>query len=549
MCLLPAACSAEQTDGAVSQKVAALSSSGPSFTVVGQTDTGFLPPDSHGAVSASFVVTTVNNTINLKNRSGTVLLSESLSTFWAPLGPSNLTDPQVHFDPFAQRFIVSEADAFETPNGRLLLAVSQTPDPTGAFFFFTEPASPGGHTWLDFPQTGFNKKWIVVTGNFAATDSSGFVGEGAWLFDKTALYAGGPATFTFINMGINATSTPADTYDDATEDLFACRSSGTDGGAVDLLRFSGPIGAETLTLVATVPSPLPTKVLSADFTLPQAGGMPTSFVFIAGSTGFVEPTCVFRNGAIWTVQGVFPADGPTRLAAQWLQLDTTGAVLDVGRVDDPTGNASFWKSSIAANRNDDLIVGSTRFAGDSFPSAVYALHLAGDAAGTTRDPFVYQAGAGAYTLSRWGDYSHSQVDPVNDTDFWTIQETTQAADSWATWWAEVPATQTTTACTEASAIDLGAPANAVTVPDNACLRVRDGYPFWWGTRTMQLQDMSPGTYPVPFIWSNTCSGGAGSDTFTGDWQTKLLSPTSSSCATLIQLQGSGSGTIMLRYFG
>jgi hypothetical protein len=37
-------------------------------------------------------------------------------------------------------------------------------------------------------------------------------------------------------------------------------------------------------------------------------------------------------------------------------------------------------------------------------------------------------------------------------------------------------------CTEATAIDLGAPANAVTVRNNGCLRVRDGYPFWWGRR-------------------------------------------------------------------
>ena len=141
----------------------ALSSPLPSFTVVGQTATGFDPPDSHGAVSASFVVTTVNNTINVKNRSGTVLLSEGLSAFWAPFRASSLTDPQVHFDPFGQRFIVSEVDGYGTPNGRLLLAVSQSADPTAGFFFFAEPASPGGHTWLDQPQTGFNKKWVVVT--------------------------------------------------------------------------------------------------------------------------------------------------------------------------------------------------------------------------------------------------------------------------------------------------------------------------------------------------------------------------------------------------
>ena len=41
---------------------------------------------------------------------------------------------------------------------------------------------------------------------------------------------------------------------------------------------------------------------------------------------------------------------------------------------------------------------------------------------------MLRAGDGAYfktfsgTENRWGDYSATVVDPVNDTDFWTIQE-------------------------------------------------------------------------------------------------------------------------------
>jgi hypothetical protein len=66
---------------------------------------------------------------------------------------------------------------------------------------------------------------------------------------------------------------------------------------------------------------------------------------------------------------------------------------------------------------------------------------------------------------------------------------------------------------------------------------------------MSLQNASPGTYPTPYTWRNTCSGGSGSSSFTADWQSKLLAPTKSSCATLITLGGSGTGTIALRYYG
>jgi len=101
-------------------------------------------------------------------------------------------------------------------------------------------------------------------------------------------------------------------------------------------------------------------------------------------------------------------------------------------------------------------------------------------------------------------------------------------------------------CTAANAVDLGAPGTQVTVPNNGCVKVQNGYPAWWGTRNMQLQNPS-GSYPVPFTWSNSCAGSSGSGSFTGDWQTKLIGPTNSQCATLIDLQGSGSGNVTILY--
>ena len=105
-------------------------------------------------------------------------------------------------------------------------------------------------------------------------------------------------------------------------------------------------------------------------------------------------------------------------------------------------------------------------------------------------------------------------------------------------------------CTEENAIDLGAPGNTVTVPNDTCLRVRDAYPFWWGeARTMQLQPRTPGAYPVGYTWSNDCSGSAGAGTFDQAWQSGYLPGVSSSCATLIRLDGDGTESVSLTYFG
>ncbi|MBN2197176.1 MAG: hypothetical protein JW751_30505 [Polyangiaceae bacterium] len=105
-----------------------------------------------------------------------------------------------------------------------------------------------------------------------------------------------------------------------------------------------------------------------------------------------------------------------------------------------------------------------------------------------------------------------------------------------------------TTCTEAVAIDLGAPGKPKVVPNDACLKVKNGLPWWWGVRRMGLQTQNGGTYPVPFNWTSSCTGGAGTGRFTADWQTAILDKTSKACATLIKLQGTG-GNVKLVYYG
>src|SRR5262249_48321866 len=88
-------------------------------------------------------------------------------------------------------------------------------------------------------------------------------------------------------------------------------------------------------------------------------------------------------------------------------------------------------------------------------AAGYAYRLGTDPPGAMRVPVIYKEGEDYYSKSfsgsrnRWGDYSHTVVDPVNDRDMWTIQEyaklrvgsTGQGSNDsrWGTWWAKVAA--------------------------------------------------------------------------------------------------------------
>jgi hypothetical protein len=155
------------------------------------------------------------------------------------------------------------------------------------------------------------------------------------------------------------------------------------------------------------------------------------------------------------VHGIgLPAAAPARTAIQWWQLAPDGTILQRGRLDDPSGARFYGFPSLAVNRSEDVLIGFSSFSEQQFASAGYAYRAAGDPPGALREERVFKAGEDSYFRgrgrNRWGDYSATTVDPVNDTDFWTIQEYAMTRDPnnptregvsvasrWGTWWARV----------------------------------------------------------------------------------------------------------------
>jgi uncharacterized repeat protein (TIGR01451 family) len=154
---------------------------------------------------------------------------------------------------------------------------------------------------------------------------------------------------------------------------------------------------------------------------------------------------VYRNGLLWTAHHVFlPTNGPTRSAVQWWCATPGGTVFQHGRVDD--GSRFYAYPSIAVNQYDDMVLGYSRFAGNQYPSANYAFHGYQDTPGRLSADTVLKAGEAKFAVADggdvlWGDWSAAVVDPVNDTDLWTLQEYAAAPvggiDRWGTWWGRI----------------------------------------------------------------------------------------------------------------
>jgi hypothetical protein len=98
---------------------------------VGEDDDTSIPPDTNAAVSKTHIFAPHNNNVAIFDRAGTLVSQTSLNAFWQGVGITGHTfDPKVVYDPLADRFyFVAMADA-ERQTSRLLIACSDSGDPT-----------------------------------------------------------------------------------------------------------------------------------------------------------------------------------------------------------------------------------------------------------------------------------------------------------------------------------------------------------------------------------------------------------------------------------
>jgi len=416
----------------------------------------FIPPDTEGAPGLDKLVVTVNGTVRIQQKSdGTVLSSVLLNSFFNGI-PSvgTVFDPHVLYDPYTGRWIVVAVSDSTTAN--VLLAVSQSSDPSLNWNEYSIDADPTNQAWADYPTVGFNRNWIVVSVNMFAGNS--FVRTQTYAFDKGKAYAGagagGGAYQVFTRLYAtdeDFTLAPAATYDPNADDLYLTEDYDGTGTfstlPLRLFKLSGPVGSATLTRLSD-PSGSALTMLGhwSDVTAGSVGFAPQLGSNKPIDNGDARLTqCVYRNGAVWCANTVF-LPSPSRSAVQWYEIDpATSRVLQAGRIQDATGVQFFAYPSIAVNKFNDALLGFSRFASNQYASADYAYRGCGDPANTFQDEAQYKAGAGSYfktysgTRNRWGDYSGTWVDPSDDASMWTIQEYAKAppnsnSGTWGTWW-------------------------------------------------------------------------------------------------------------------
>ena len=456
---------------------------GPSATFAGiseddaQASGRYVPPDTVGDVGPNHFVQAVNTVVRVFDKSGGPLSNViSLGTFFGPLGPScgaQYGDPIVLYDPLADRWLISQ---FGLPNGfqppfHQCIAISQTPDPTGAFYLydFVMPNKVN-----DYPHFGVWPDGYYMSDNQFTIGGTAFAGAGLLAFDRAKMLVGDPTAsyIYFDDFPIDPTAgglLPSDVDGLAppppgTPNLFFEFRSVAFGDPLDALRlyefhadFAAP-GNSTLTVrpdlaVASFDARSPNG--RANIEEPPPAGTSDFVDAIADRMMFRVAYRTLAGGVEsfvcnWTVNvsGVNPTGASTYQAGvrfTELRRDSdSGDVTIQNQVTYAPGSGNgatgrnIWMASAAQDNQGNSAVGFSASSTTLFPSLIWAGRLASDPPDLlAQGEATVFSGSGSQrgSSNRWGDYSALTVDPSDDCTFFYAQEyyaTSPQSSDWAT---------------------------------------------------------------------------------------------------------------------
>ena len=400
------------------------------------------PPDTTGAVGASQFVQWVNSSLTVFDKStgapvyGPVKGNTLFSGFGGACQTSNDGDPVVLYDKLANRWVLMQ---FAVPTGGpyyQCIAVSKTSDATGGYDRYAFQYTG----FNDYPKAGVWPDAYYVTYNMFTPNTFG--GAEVCAMDRAKMLAGQAATQQCFKLSTSYGGLlPADL------DGSIAPVSGTPNFVMNLgtnqlnlwkfhVDWSTPANS-TFTGPTAIPVTAFNAACGGGTCVPQ-GGTKKLLDSLADRLMYRLAYRKFADGHEALVVNHAVKVGSTSRssysATRWYEIRnpsaTTPAVYQQSTyAPDAT---SRWMGSVAMDKVGNLALGYSASSGSIKPALRYATRLAGDTVNTLSNETTIIQGGGAQTgtYSRWGDYSHMSIDPVDDCTFWYTSEYLKADGTW-----------------------------------------------------------------------------------------------------------------------
>jgi len=420
-------------------------------------DSGFIPPDTMGAVGPSHIVELINGRFDVYNKAtGAQVATGSLDGFWTNVvgvtipdfndlcsmgtctvsGRSctsdlncvrNFTyDPRIVYDPASGRWFATSLDATNPTTGdnNIYVARSDTSDPTGdwdGLLFDADTVAPA--EFHDYDTLALDADGLYT----CTQDFDGGGNESCYSIPKADLLLAAPSIanmtrFEATPAGLPAVNGSIQAALDFGASVGRAPLLGTNGGA--LVRSSilgaGAAGATLGAIVGITGDP--------GHAPPPAARQPSVGPIENVAPRFVS-NVVKQGTSLWAVHAVLGSSSNSAL--RWYEInETTNTVVQTGLIEDP--NQDFHEPSITVNSLGNVVIGYTCSGPSLAASACVSVGSTTGGMTTFDPPLVLRTGAGYYwrdfsdppdaERNRWGDYSATVIDPVDPCTFWTFQE-------------------------------------------------------------------------------------------------------------------------------
>lgn len=416
---------------------------------------GVYPPDTQGDVGPDKYLQVVNMNFAVYSKTGTVLLGPAaISTIFAgipaPWNGTNNGDPVVLYDQAANRWIISE---FSLPSGNYaeLVAISQTSDPTGAWYRYVFQF---GNKMPDYPKFGIWPDGYYLSVN-QFVGGSAWGGVGACGLERAKMLSGDPtAQMVYFDLGASSdpgSMLPSDwdgstaplanepnyfTYfndwSSATEDYLKIWQFHVDWTTTANSTFSEAFSLVTSSFDSEICTAYRGRCINQPGTSVKLESLSDRLMYRLQYRNFGGYRAMVTNHTV-------DVDGTGHAGIRWYELRNTGSAWTIYQqgtysIDD----SHRWMGSVAMNTNGDIALGYSVSNNTSvYPTIRYTGRRASDALGqmTVAEQTIID-GTGNQTGSacRWGDYSGMSVDPTDDLTFWFTTEyiQTSGAANWKT---------------------------------------------------------------------------------------------------------------------
>lgn len=389
------------------------------------------PPDTNGDVGPNHYVQIVNTDFAVFNKSGTVLYGPvPINTLWSGFGggcqTNNDGDPVVVYDSISDRWVISQFSVSTKPYLQCV-AVSQTGDPTGAYYRYS--FSYGNTDFPDYPKMGVWPDAYYITFNIFANGST-FSGARACAYDRSKMLTGQAATQQCFNTSNQFGGVlPSDLDGAQTPPAGSPNYLVGLGSAANQLAYwkfhvdwSTPANS-TFTGPATLATANFSEACNGGTCIPQAGttrkldSLADRLMFRLAYRNLGDHEALVVNHSVTSGSST---------GIRWYELRPAGGNLSIFQQGTYAPDSNYrWMGSIAMDQSGNIGLGFSVSGTTIHPQIHYTGRLASSPAGQLDQgeaSMIDGAGSQTGTLTRWGDYSMIAVDPSDDCTFWYTNE-------------------------------------------------------------------------------------------------------------------------------